>query len=247
LDRSYEFCYGGTDPTCFDVRDFMADSKGIRMAVSTRDPTIMEIYYMLVSGNRVVYVDRDESITLAGIMPMQTDRPWKQLLVDGGEYMGLAKIVELNHNMTREFLQAFMARDDASITETYEDETGASATVLGNSRVPFQGTLVFILSQNETLEPGVYQLRVVSPGRQGRHQGCSGEHHRGQTPSSAGPGTRDREEPPARGLKPGISGCCSSDKTLEIFLTLFFFPLWLILTFLAPRLISPKIISRQRY
>jgi hypothetical protein len=27
-------------------------------------------------------------------------------------------------------------------------ETGASAKVLGNSRVPFQGTLVFTLSQN---------------------------------------------------------------------------------------------------
>ena len=195
MDRSYEFGYGGTNPTRVDVRDVRADSKGIHMAVSTRDPTIMEIYYTRVSGNRAVYVGRGESITLAGIMPMQIDRPWKQLLVDGGEYMGLAKIVELNHNMTREFLQAFTARDDASITETYEDETRASAMVLGNSRVPFQGTLVFTLSQNgsaiktlekrtpallngddetvevswnETLEPwGIYQLRVVLLGNRG--------------------------------------------------------------------------------
>jgi hypothetical protein len=84
--------------------DFRADSKGIHMAMSTRDPIILDIYYMLVSGNRAVYVDRDESAPIAGVRPMQIDRSWRQLLVDGDEYMGLAKIVELNHNRTHEFL-----------------------------------------------------------------------------------------------------------------------------------------------
>ena len=88
----------------------------------------------------------------------------------------------------------FVAKDDAVITETYEDETGASATVLGDSRVPFMGMLRFTLnhngtvletiekktpvlltgkdetveiSWNKTLDPGVYQLSVVLLGNNG--------------------------------------------------------------------------------
>jgi hypothetical protein len=91
-------------------------------------------------------------------------------------------------------MNSFRAVDDAMITETYQDETGASATVLGNSRVPFEGSLRFILSQdgsilnitekrtpvlltgddetveitwNKTLEPGIYQLRTVLLGQGG--------------------------------------------------------------------------------
>jgi F0F1-type ATP synthase alpha subunit len=91
-------------------------------------------------------------------------------------------------------MNSFRATDDAIITETYQDETGASATIKGNSRVPFEGSLQFILSQkgvilnttekrtpilltgddetveitwNNTLEPGVYQLRTVLKGRLG--------------------------------------------------------------------------------
>ena len=74
------------------------------------------------------------------------------------------------------------------------NETGASATVLGDSRVPFEGKLRFILSQNgnvlnttekktpvlltgddetveitwnETLAPGIYQLRTILIGKDG--------------------------------------------------------------------------------
>jgi hypothetical protein len=91
-------------------------------------------------------------------------------------------------------MNPFSAKDDALITETYQDETGASATVIGNSRVPFEGTLRWTLSQNgtklrtvekrtpvlltgddetieiswnETLRPGVYQLQTVLMGQGG--------------------------------------------------------------------------------
>ncbi len=79
-------------------------------------------------------------------------------------------------------------------TETYQDETGASATVMGDSRVPFEGLLRFTLSDggevlnitekktpvllsgddetveitwNSTLEPGVYQLQTALIGQDG--------------------------------------------------------------------------------
>ncbi len=91
-------------------------------------------------------------------------------------------------------MNSFKATDDAEITDTYQDETGASATVIGNSRVPFNGKLRFILIQNgivlyaidrltpvlltgddetveiswnKTLSPGTYLLRTVLFGQEG--------------------------------------------------------------------------------
>jgi hypothetical protein len=193
-EKNYNFYYGGVEPIRFDVRDFRADSRGIHMAISASDPTVVDIYYMLVDGNRAVYITREEVVPIAGSYssPIIKDYDWKQILENGHKYSGRVKIVELNHNQTRAFMNSFQAVDDAIITETYEDETGASATVLGNSRVPFKGSLRFILTQNgsvlnttekatpvllsgddetveitwnKTLEPGIYQLRTVLIGQ----------------------------------------------------------------------------------
>jgi hypothetical protein len=98
-------------------------------------------------------------------------------------------------------MMTFVAKDDTTITETYEDETGASATVLGNLRVPFTGRLRFTLSQNgivletiekktpvllagkdetveiswnKTLNPGIYQL-IGPPGQQRQRERCQRE------------------------------------------------------------------------
>jgi hypothetical protein len=194
--RCFEFYYGEEEPLRFDVRDFLADSRGMHLAISATDPTVVDIYYMLIEGDRAVYVAREQAVPIAGsyATPIIKDYPWKQILRNKERYEGRVKIVELNHNQTRAFMSSFVAADDASITETYQDETGASATVLGNSRVPFDGYLRFILSQNgsvinatekktpvllageddtveitwnRTLDPGVYQLRTVLLGSDG--------------------------------------------------------------------------------
>jgi hypothetical protein len=194
--KCYNFYYGEVEPIRFDVRDFRADSRGMHLAISASDPTIVDIYYMLIDGNRAVYVTREQVVPITGsfALPITRDYAWKQILDNGHNYEGRVKIVELNHNQTRAFMNSFQAVDDAMITETYQDETGASATVLGNSRVPFEGSLQFILSQNgsilnitakrtpvllsgddetveiawnETLEPGIYHLRTVLFGQCG--------------------------------------------------------------------------------
>jgi hypothetical protein len=168
----------------------------MHLAVSGRDPTIVDIYYMLISGDKALYVSRDKAVPISGGLaaPTQIDYAWKQILEDNREYTGRVKIVELSHNQTRAFMNSFVAQDDAEISETYEDETGASATVIGNSRVPFEGTLRFDLSRNgtplakverktpvlltgddetveiswnQTLDPGVYQLSVILLGNDG--------------------------------------------------------------------------------
>lgn len=194
--RCYRFYYGGVEPVRFDVRDFRADSRGLHMAISASDPTIVDIYYMLVQGDRALYVTRERAVPISGIMSMaiQKDYEWKPILENGRTYEGRVKIVELNHNQTRAFMSSFMAVEDAQITETYQDETGASATVMGDSRVPFEGSLRFTLSQggevqnitekktpvllsgddetveitwNSTLMPGVYQLQTALIGQDG--------------------------------------------------------------------------------
>ena len=194
--KCYSFYYGGVEPIRFDVRDFRADSRGMHLAISASDPTVVDIYYMLIDGDRAVYVTREEVVPIAGSysMPITRDYEWKQILESGHTYTGRVKIVELNHNQTRAFMNSFQALDDAKITETYQDETGASATVLGNSRVPFEGFLRFILMKNgsainttlaktpvlllgddetveitwnHTLEPGIYQLRTILLNQEG--------------------------------------------------------------------------------
>jgi hypothetical protein len=193
-ERCYRFFYAGEVPVRFDVRDFNADSNGIQLSILSQDPTIVDIYYMLITGNKAVYISEDMSVPISSGVALQLDRPWHQILEDGKAYSGRVKIVEPSHNQTRAYLRAFVARDDAIISETYEDETGASATVLGNSRVPFQGSLKFKLSQNstvlqivekktpvlltgkdetveiswnKTLDPGIYHLNVVLLGNNG--------------------------------------------------------------------------------
>lgn len=192
--RCYNFFYAGQTPVRFDVRDFNADSKGIHLSILSADPTIVDIYYMLIVGNKALYISKDESVPISSGYPLEIDRPWHQILKDGQKYYGRVKIVEINGNLTRAFMMPFVAKDDAMITDTYEDETGASATVLGNSRVPFEGRLRFVLSQNgtvlqtiekktpvllsgkdetvevswnNTLDPGIYQLQVVLLGNMG--------------------------------------------------------------------------------
>ncbi|NMB85071.1 MAG: hypothetical protein GYA29_02335 [Methanothrix sp.] len=194
--KCYSFFYGGVEPIRFDVRDFRADSRGMHLSISSSDPTMVDIYYMLFTGNKSVYITREQGVPIAGgfSTPVQKDYAWRQILENNKHYTGRVKIVELNHNQVRTFMNSFLANDDAAITETYQDETGASATVVGNSRVPFEGKLRFILSQNgtvlstteektpvlltgddetveiswnKTLEPGIYQLQTILLGQGG--------------------------------------------------------------------------------
>ncbi len=187
--RCYSFYYGGEIPIRFDVRDFIADSRGIHMIAYAADPAIVDIYYMLISGNkaRYVYVERSVKISGGRLVPTLIEWNWPLLLNAGEEYIGRVRMVEISSGQTRAFMKKFVAIEDAKITETYEDEMGASATVLGVSRVPFKGSLRFVLSNdtmfevvekktpilldgddesveiswNKTLAPGIYNLRVM--------------------------------------------------------------------------------------
>ncbi len=195
-ERCTSFYYGGRVDIRFDVRDAHADYRGMTLLVYSEDLAVVDIYYTLVKGDKAVYISKRESVPIAGSYgsPSDLSLPWKQLLENGQEYRGRVKIVEKRDGQTRAFMNSFLARDDAEITDTYEDETGASATVMGRSRVPFEGSLKFDLHQkgtpltsveektpillagddetveiswNDTLDPGVYQLTIQLIGNDG--------------------------------------------------------------------------------
>lgn len=190
------YYYGGGGNIRFYVRDAYADHRGITLLVYSVDLSVVDIYYMLIEGDRAVYVWKRESVAIAGSLrsPSDLSLEWKQLLKNGDEYSGRVKIVEKKNGQTRAFMNSFTAIDDAEITDTYEDETGASATVMGRSRVPFEGSLRFDLlrngalltsveaktpillagddetveiSWNKTLEPGIYSLSIRLIGNDG--------------------------------------------------------------------------------
>jgi hypothetical protein len=225
----YSFLYGGQTPLRFDVRDFYADSKGMHLSILADDPTMVDVYYMLISGKKAVYISKDQAVPLAGGLaaPLQVNHAWPLVLEKGKEYTGRVKIVELNQGQTRAFMNSFIAKDDASITETYEDETGASATILGNSRVPFQGSLKFLLSQNgtelasverktpvlltgddetveiswnKTLDPGLYHLSILLLGRDGEVKDLEESIIEAKPlPNTANASSQDQRRSPASG------------------------------------------------
>ncbi len=185
-EKSFNFHHGGQVPVKFDVRDFQADSRGSHLLIYSQDLAIVDIYHMLIKDGKALYVARESSLPISdGIRKIDLD--WKQLLEKGEQYLGRIKIVEKETGQTRAFTSSFLAREDARITDTYEDETGASVTIMGDSLAPFSGTLRFHLSQdgrsllslekrtpvllkgddetveiswNKTLDPGVYLLGV---------------------------------------------------------------------------------------
>lgn len=194
--RCFDFYYGGMTDIRFDVRDFHADQKGTNLLISSDDLAVVDIYYMLIEDGKALYISKDEAVPISGSMgsPAEINRVWKQLLENSRNYSGRVKIVETKNDQKRAFMNAFVAKDDAEITDTYEDETGASATVMGESMVPFRGALRFELyddgslvtsveentpvllsgddetievSWNETLDPGLYQLKIYLLGNDG--------------------------------------------------------------------------------
>lgn len=195
-ERCTDFYYGGRVAIRFDVRDAHADHRGMTLLVYSEDLAVVDVYYMLVEGDKAVYVTRRDSVPIAGSFrsPSDLSLEWKQILENGREYMGRVKIVEKRDGQTRAFMNPFTAIDDAEITDTYSDETGASATVMGRSRVPFEGSLKFDLHQdgalmtsveektpillagddetveiswNGTLDPGIYRLTIQLLGNDG--------------------------------------------------------------------------------
>ncbi|HNW37910.1 MAG TPA: hypothetical protein PKJ75_03565 [Methanosarcina vacuolata] len=142
-ESKYEFVYGSNSASRLQVDDLVPNSEGISVVLSPNQASLFDIEYMLVNGHDVIYETKTEKVSLTSV-PEAFSASWGTLLENNNEYAGRVKVHV--YSPDQGFIvstERFTVRDDAEITDIYEDETGASATVLGRSQVPFEGSLVF--------------------------------------------------------------------------------------------------------
>ncbi|HIE31639.1 MAG TPA: hypothetical protein EYP67_04550 [Methanosarcinales archaeon] len=165
--RHYNFSYGSPALPRVLIEDIIPDSRGVSVILSPyrtmfgTQAVLVDLEYMLVSGDTVIYQTTDQRIGLVQAAPLSKD--WNVRLLNNHPYSARVKI-RIPSARSREAVIArsvdFTAIDDARITELYRDETGASATVLGLSQVPFTGDIIFTVSKDgETIE----EIREESP------------------------------------------------------------------------------------
>lgn len=151
-ESKYDFVYGSNSASRLQISDLIPNSEGIAVVLSPNQVSLFDIEYMLIDGHDVIYKTKTEKASLTSI-PEAFSASWGTLLESNKEYTGRVKVQV--YSPSKEFITStenFTARDDAKITDIYQDETGASATVLGRSQVPFEGSLVF----------SVYELQETS-------------------------------------------------------------------------------------
>lgn len=142
-ESKYDFVYGSNSASRIKVDDLVPNSEGITVALSPNQASLFDIEYMLVDGHDVIYTTKTEKASLTSV-PDTFSALWGTLLENNKEYAGRVKVKVYSPNQG--FIAStenFTARDDARISDIYQDETGASATVLGRSQVPFEGNLTF--------------------------------------------------------------------------------------------------------
>lgn len=142
-EAKYNFAYGSNSASRLQVNDLVPNSQGISVALSPKEASIFDIEYMLVNGSDVVYTTKTEKLSLTSA-PDVFSASWGTLIENNKNYVGRVKIQV--YSPKKEFISSserFTARDDVEITDIYEDETGASATIFGRSQVPFEGDLIF--------------------------------------------------------------------------------------------------------
>ncbi|MCO5381457.1 MAG: hypothetical protein NHB15_04565 [Methanosarcina barkeri] len=151
-EAEYNFVYGSNSASRLQVNDLVPNSQGISVALSPREASLFDIEYMLMNGSDVASVTKTEKLSLKSV-PDVFSATWGTLLENNKEYVGRVKIQV--YSPERDFITStrrFTARDNAEITDIFQDETGANATVFGRSQVPFEGNLIF----------SVYELAEVS-------------------------------------------------------------------------------------
>ncbi|MBN1133764.1 MAG: hypothetical protein JXA38_02360 [Methanosarcinaceae archaeon] len=197
--KYYNFSYGRQALPRIFIKDIVPDSSGLSVILapySTQwgtEPVLADVDYMLVDGDTVIYHLDDKRITVVQATPLS--RNWNVRLENNHDYSARVKAA-ISAPRVEMIAQSrnFTAMDDAEITELYRDETGASATILGLSQVPFSGNVIFTVTENgetiedirekspilmseddetieviwsERLQPGIYELSVTVVGNDG--------------------------------------------------------------------------------
>jgi hypothetical protein len=151
--KYYNFSYGWPALPSLFIKDMIPDSSGISIILTPpitqygTSPALTDMEYMLVDGDTVIYRTTDHRISVVQATPLS--KQWNVLLKNNHQYSTRIKArISSPKDAVIARSEVFTAKDDACITELYKDETGASATVLGKSQVPFKGSTVFTVSKD---------------------------------------------------------------------------------------------------
>lgn len=159
----YEFIHGRQILPEVIFEGMIADSEGISAVIKPIDASIVDVEYMLVDGNDVIYIATDEKISVH-TTPLTVHKRWNTLLINNKEYSGRMKVRISESNSIVVNSDAFTSMDDAEITDIYKDEIGASATIIGNSQVPFDGYVSFTVNtenNGETILSAIMRSPVL--------------------------------------------------------------------------------------
>ncbi|WP_135609623.1 hypothetical protein [Methanococcoides sp. AM1] len=138
----YEFVHGRQVIPEVVIEGTISNSEGVTAVIRPVDATLVDIEYMLVDGFDVIYLAKDEKVSVH-TTPLTVHKRWNTLLLNNKEYTGLVKVRPSNEKNAIVVTDTFTSMDNAKITDVYKDEIGASATIAGNSQVPFDGYVQF--------------------------------------------------------------------------------------------------------
>ncbi|MGP8337716.1 MAG: hypothetical protein ACT6FC_05715 [Methanosarcinaceae archaeon] len=154
--RYSNFSYGRWAIPKIFIKDIVPNSMGISIILSPKistlgaEPVLADVEYMLVDGDTVVYKTKDNRVNVVQATPLSKD--WNIRLDNNHDYFTRVKVrIASPTDTIIARSEAFNAKDDAKITELYKDKTGASVTLLGQSQVPFTGSIVFTVTKNSNI------------------------------------------------------------------------------------------------
>ncbi len=157
VDTRYSnFSYGRQAIPKIFIKDIVPDSMGISIILSPKmgtlgaEPVLADVEYMLVDGDTVIYKTKDSRVNVVQATPLSKD--WNIRLDNNHDYSTRVKVrIASPTDVVIARSETFEAKDNAKISELYKDKTGASATVLGQSQVPFTGNIVFTVTENSNV------------------------------------------------------------------------------------------------
>ncbi len=162
-NKSYEVSYGTVSMPSFHVVDFSPSNKGVQLLLRPFNPSAVDIKIELIDNHDIVYTETKKDVSLLANTELKMD--WPFLLTSDKKYTVRAEI--LTHRLYAEplintYVSFFTASDDVEILpdDVEVDEYGASVTLRGKSRVPFDGFIDVTARNRETNETQTYRQKL---------------------------------------------------------------------------------------
>ncbi|MEA1985296.1 MAG: hypothetical protein U9N13_06555 [Euryarchaeota archaeon] len=149
-NRTHAFVHGHQVLPVVTIDSLISNSEGISALITPHEAVLLDIDYMLVDGSQVIYTKQEKRVP-THTQPLAVQQQWNMLLTNEHQYNGRIKVhlydpIETTITST----MSFYSMDDARITDIYKDEIGASATIVGESQVPFDGSIRFTVMDDKS-------------------------------------------------------------------------------------------------